>query len=58
MAVYHAIVSVAAAGDELELVLPTLASMEKWVEEWKVDVAAIRTLYLFISEKLGACEDL
>lgn len=58
VAVYQAIITVAAAGDEMELVFPTLASVDKWIEEWKVDVEIVRSLYLFISEKLGACQDL
>ncbi|KAJ3082698.1 hypothetical protein HK102_001503 [Quaeritorhiza haematococci] len=52
--VYVAILNVAANGDEMDIILPTLPMLDTWIKQWGLGLNQTRQLFLLVSEKLGA----
>ncbi|KAF9356145.1 hypothetical protein BGX26_005656 [Mortierella sp. AD094] len=50
--VFTAIVDLAVASDDIDLVLPQLQYVPSWLSEWGVGVEAERTLFLTLSDRL------
>ncbi|KAF9138409.1 hypothetical protein BGX30_009193 [Mortierella sp. GBA39] len=52
LSVFTAIVDLAVASDDMDLVLPQLQYVPNWISEWGVDVQAERALLLTLSDRL------
>ncbi|KAI8603129.1 hypothetical protein EDD21DRAFT_370018 [Dissophora ornata] len=52
LSVFTAIVDLAVASDDMDLVLPQLQYVPSWIGEWGVSVEAERTLLLTLSDRL------
>ena len=51
--VYLAIISVAAKGDDVEVLIPTLAHVDGWLTEWHVGSDTKKAVYLKLADVLG-----
>lgn len=52
--VYQAIVAVAANGEEVDVLIPSLSQLDKWLVEWNVNVDEKKEIYLRLTDVLGA----
>ena len=52
LAVFTAIVDLAVASDDMDLVLPQLQYVPSWINEWGVGLEAERTLLLSLADRL------
>ncbi|KAF9167133.1 hypothetical protein DFQ26_005745 [Actinomortierella ambigua] len=52
LTVFSTIVDLAAASDEIDLVIPQLPYVSAWIQEWGVSVDEERALYLSLSDRL------
>ncbi|KAF9430182.1 hypothetical protein BGZ76_000940 [Entomortierella beljakovae] len=52
LSVFSAIVDLAVASDDMDLVLPQLQYVPAWISEWNVEINAERTLLLTLADRL------